>query len=48
MDTIKTYLDNMFLNLPKTDEINSLKNDLLNNMEDKYNELKAQGKTENE
>ena len=48
MDTIKTYLDNMFLNLPKTDEINSLKNDLLNNMEDKYNELKTQGKTENE
>ena len=48
MDTIKTYLDNMFLNLPKTDEINTLKNDLLNNMEDKYNELKTQGKTENE
>ena len=24
MDTIKTYLDNMFLNLPKTDEISAL------------------------
>jgi len=48
MDTIKNYLDNMFLNLPKSNQILKLKNDLLSNMEDKYNELKNDGKSENE
>lgn len=48
MDTIKTYLENMFMNLPQTAEINRAKAELLNMMEDKYNELKADGKTENE
>jgi len=48
MDTIKDYLDNMFSNLPKSNQLLKLKNDLLSNMEDKYNELKKDGKSENE
>jgi hypothetical protein len=38
----------MFASLPKTNEIIKLKNDLLSNMEDKYNELKSEGRSENE
>jgi MFS family permease len=48
METIKNYLENMFANLPKTHEIQKIKSDLLSNMEDKYNELKSEGKSENE
>lgn len=48
METIKNYLDNMFSTLPKTNEMLKLKNDILSNMEEKYNELKSQGKSENE
>lgn len=48
METIKTYLDNLFANLPKTVKVMELKDNILANMEDKYNELKSQGKTENE
>jgi hypothetical protein len=48
MDTIKNYLDNMFSNLPKSSQMLKLKNDLLTNMEDKYDELKNSGKSENE
>ncbi len=48
METIKNYLDNLFAGLPKTAKVLELKNNILANMEDKYNELKYQGKTENE
>lgn len=48
METIKNYLDNMFARLPVNFEVKRLKEDLLANMEEKYNELKAQGKSENE
>lgn len=48
METIKNYLDNMFAGLPKTARIAEVKNNILSNMEDKYNELKRQGKSENE
>jgi len=48
METIKNYLDNMFSNLPKSNQMLKLKNDLLSNMEDKYDELKNEGKSENE
>ncbi len=48
MNTIRNYLDNLFASLPKTAKITELKNNILSNMEDKYNELKRQGKTENE
>lgn len=48
METIKTYLDNIFNSLPDTPEIIHLKNNLLADMEAKYYELKNNGKTENE
>lgn len=48
METIKTYLNNLFAGYPKTNEILRAKEELLSNMEDKYNELKAEGKSENE
>lgn len=48
METIRNYLDNMFAGLPKTARVADLKNNILTNMEEKYNELKKQGKSENE
>lgn len=48
MNTIKSYLDNMFLRLPQTEDVTRAKMELLAMMEDKYNELKNSGKTENE
>jgi hypothetical protein len=48
MEIINNYLENMFCNLPHTKEIERLKNDLLVNMEEKYQELKKEGKLENE
>lgn len=48
METIKTYLDNMFASFPKSPEVLKAKRELLASMEDRYNELKAEEKTENE
>lgn len=48
METIKIYLENMFMNLPDSYELKRAKEELLQMMEDKYNELKANGRTENE
>lgn len=48
METLKNYLENMFLNLPNTPEVRKAKNELLQMMEDKYTELKNEGKAENE
>lgn len=48
MDTIRNYLENMFLGLPQTDDIRRAKEELLGMMEDKYQELKNEGKSENE
>ncbi|HHV11424.1 MAG TPA: hypothetical protein GXX75_14230 [Clostridiales bacterium] len=48
METIKSYLDNMFAGLPKTARVLDLKGNILSNMEEKYYELKNQGKSENE
>lgn len=48
MDAIRTYLDGVFRSLPRTEEVKQAKVELLQMMEDKYNELKADGKTENE
>jgi uncharacterized membrane protein len=48
METIKNYLDNMFAGLPKSERVLDLKNNILSNMEEKYTELKRQGKSENE
>src|SRR5690625_4276267 len=48
MDTILSYLETMFANLPRTQEVERIKQDLQLNMEEKYQELIAEGKTENE
>ena len=48
METIKIYLENMFMNLPNTPEVYKAKQELLQMMEDKYTELIRSGKTENE
>ncbi len=48
METIYQYLETMFKGLPDTSEILQIKNDLKCNMEEKYEELKKEGKTENE
>ncbi|MDP5276454.1 permease prefix domain 1-containing protein [Chengkuizengella axinellae] len=48
METIMNYLDNMFATLPKTKQMKAIKEDIFSNMEDKYNELKRSGKSENE
>ncbi len=48
METIYNYLDVMFASVEKTEQIEKIKADLAANMEDKYRELKAAGKSENE
>lgn len=48
METIKIYLENIFLAIPKNKEALKIKKELFFMMEDKYNELKYDGKTENE
>lgn len=48
METILNYLNNLFANLPKTRKVLALKAEMQANMEDKYRELKAEGKSENE
>lgn len=48
MDTINSYLNNMFAALPRTVQMEGIKQDLLASMEEKYHELKEEGKTENE
>jgi hypothetical protein len=47
METIKNYLEAMFANLPNTAEVKKAKAELLNMMEDKYNELISEGQSEN-
>lgn len=48
MDTIRNYLENMFLHLPKTEEVLRAKAELSDMMEDKYYELLKEGKSDNE
>lgn len=48
MNAIKNYLDNMFRNLPNIPEVRKAKAELLSMMEDKFEELIADGKSENE
>lgn len=48
METIKQYLETMFVSLPDTPEVQRAKEELLQMMEDKYNELLAEGKSDNE
>ena len=48
MEAIKTYLETMFAHLPRTPEVTRAKTELGQMMEDKYNELIEEGKSENE
>lgn len=48
MDTIKNYLEGMFARLPGSPEVIKAKKELYQMMEDKYNELIAEGKNDNE
>lgn len=48
METLRNYLETMFANLPNTADVNRAKQELWTMMEDKYNELMSEGKTENE
>jgi len=48
MDTIRNYLETMFANLPNTEAVRRAKRELLQMMEDKYNELRAEGRSEND
>lgn len=48
MEVILSYLENMFLHMPNTTEVLRAKEELASMMEDKYNELLAEGKKENE
>lgn len=48
METLRNYLKSMFLNLPNTREVQRAQYELGQMMEDKYNELKSEGKSENE
>ncbi len=43
METIKNYLESMFAALPNTQEVRNAKAELLQMMEDKYNELVSNG-----
>lgn len=48
METIRNYLEAMFANMPNTPEVIRAKDELWQMMEDNYEELIAQGKSENE
>ncbi len=48
METIMNYLNTMFATVAQTAQMQKIKNDLAANMEEKYHELKAEGKSENE
>lgn len=48
METIKNYLDSMFSSLPDTPEVRKAREELYQMMEDKYYELKEEGKSEHE
>ena len=48
METIRKYLDAMFMSLPDTDETRRAKAELLSMTEDKYNELLESGMSKNE
>ncbi|MGX7245205.1 permease prefix domain 1-containing protein [Enterococcus quebecensis] len=48
MKTISDYIDSLFLSVPETSQTIQLKEDLLASAEDRYEDLKRQGKSENE
>lgn len=48
METIKNYLDNMFKGFPQTQSLERVRAEIYANMEEKYDELKRNGKSEHE
>lgn len=48
MKTIQDYIDSLFLGIAETNQTKQLKEDLLASAEDRYEDLKSQGKSENE
>lgn len=48
MEVLKNYLETMFAKMPQTADVARAKQELWSMMEDKYNELIAEGKHENE
>ncbi|ALS00820.1 hypothetical protein ATZ33_05385 [Enterococcus silesiacus] len=48
MKTIKDYIDSLFLGITETSQTKQLREDLLASAEDRYEDLKGQGKSENE
>ena len=48
MEAIKTYLDNVFAAFPQTERVQAMKQEMLENMVDKYHELKREGMSEHE
>lgn len=48
METIRNYVESVFVNLPRTAEMQQLKEEMLYNMEEKYLRLKEDGNSENE
>ena len=48
MDTISNYVDSVFAKLPTTPEVLDQKNAMLTKMQDKYQQLKSEGKSEHE
>ena len=48
MEVLRNYFETMFAKMPETDDVKRAKQELWTMMEDKYNELIAAGKQENE
>lgn len=48
MKTIQDYIESLFLGIQETPQIRKLKEDLLAGAEDRYEDLKSEGKSENE
>ena len=48
MNAIEEYVDRMFGGLPKTKAVLDMKRSILENMQERYEDLTAQGKSENE
>lgn len=48
MDKIRNYVDNMFFGIPKTQEAVELRLAIQDNMAEKYEALRAEGRSENE
>jgi MFS family permease len=48
MDTLRNYVDSIFADLPKTAEMLRQKQELLDRMQQRFDQLKAEGKSEHE